>query len=191
MKKNTKILLGVLGAVVLLVVLVIAWGVSAYNGIVTAQASVEQQDSNIQAELQRRNDMIPNLVNTVKGYATHEETVFKEVADAQAKLAGATNIEDQGAANGELTTALTHLLAISVNYPDLKADRSFIGLQDQIESSENRIAVARRDYNAAVQAYNRKIRIFPNSIIAGMNGFQAEASFQGTDSAQSVPEVSF
>lgn len=191
MKKNTQILLGVLGAIVLLVVIFVGIGISSYNGLVDAQTQVQTKASDIQTVLQRRNDLIPNLVSTVKGYATHEETVFKEVADAQAKLAGATTVQDQGAASGELTNALNHLLAITVNYPDLKANQSFIALQDQIEGSENRISVARQDYNAAVQTYNAKVRRFPSSIIAGMYGFKTEQSFQASDSAQSAPTVSF
>lgn len=191
MKKNTRILLGVLGAIVLLAVIIVGWGISSYNGLVDAQTQVQNKASDIQAQLQRRNDLVPNLVNTVKGYATHEETVFKEVADAQAKLAGATTIQDQGEASGELTNALNHLLAITVNYPDLKANQNFITLQDQLEGTENRISVARQDYNAAVQTYNAKVRRFPSSIIAGMNGFKTEESFQASDSAQSAPVVSF
>jgi LemA protein len=191
MKKSTGILLGVLGAVVLIIIIPLLWGISSYNGIVNEQTNVDSKAANIQAELQRRNDLIPNLVNTVKGYAAHEETIFTAVANARAKLAGATTIAEQDAANTELSGALSRLLAIAENYPDLKASQNFTGLQTQLEGTENRIKVARTDYNKAVQTYNARIRRFPNSIIAGMFGFEKAESFQGTANAQSVPEVSF
>ena len=191
MKKSTGILLGVLGAIVLLVIIVVGWGISSYNGIVNAETEVEKQASNIQITLQRRSDLIPNLVNTVKGYAAHEEEIFTAVADARAKLSGASTISEQDTANTELSGALSRLLAIVENYPDLKANQNFIALQTELEGTENRIAVARKDYNDAVQSYNGMLRRFPSSIIAGMNGFEKADSFQGAQGIETPPEVSF
>ena len=191
MKKNTKILLGVLGGLLLVVILVVGWGVSTYNGLVDGEQAVQTQASNIETQLQRRSDLIPNLVNTVKGYAAHEEEIFTALAEARAKLSGATSLEEMDEANGELTSALNRLMVIVENYPDLKADQNFIGLQDELAGTENRIAQARRDYNDAVQAYNVKIRRFPSNIIAGMFGFEPSELFESSEGADSVPEVSF
>ncbi len=191
MKKNTKILLGVLGGLLLVVILVVGWGVSTYNGLVDGEQAVQTQASNIETQLQRRSDLIPNLVNTVKGYAAHEEEIFTALAEARAKLSGATSLEEMDEANGELTSALNRLMVIVENYPDLKADQNFIGLQDELAGTENRIAQARRDYNDAVQAYNVKIRRFPSNIIAGMFGFEPAELFESSEGADSVPEVSF
>ncbi len=191
MKKNTKILLGVLGGLLLVVILVVGWGVSTYNGLVDGEQAVQTQASNIETQLQRRSDLIPNLVNTVKGYAAHEEEIFTALAEARAKLSGATSLEEMDEANGELTSALNRLMVIVENYPDLKADQNFIGLQDELAGTENRIAQVRRDYNDAVQAYNVKIRRFPSNIIAGMFGFEPAELFESSEGADSVPEVSF
>lgn len=191
MKKNTKILLGVLGGLLLVVILVVGWGVSTYNGLVDGEQAVQTQASNIETQLQRRSDLIPNLVNTVKGYAAHEEEIFTALAEARAKLSGATSLEEMDEANSELTSALNRLMVIVENYPDLKADQNFIGLQDELAGTENRIAQARRDYNDAVQAYNVKIRRFPSNIIAGMFGFEPAELFESSEGADSVPEVSF
>lgn len=188
MKKKTGIVLGVIG---LIMVLIVVWGVSTYNGIVNAETQVDQRASDVQNMMQRRGDLIPNLVNTVKGYATHEEEIMNEISEARAKLAGAQTVNQGDAANTELNNALSRLLVVVENYPDLKANQTFTGLMDELSGSENRIAIARKDYIGAVQAYNLKIRQFPSSIIAGMNGFTAKESFQASESAQSVPEVSF
>ncbi len=191
MKKSTGILLGVLGAIVVLVIGIVGWGVSSYNGLVTSEQTVETQASNIETQLQRRSDLIPNLVNTVKGYAQHEEEIYTALADARAKLSGANTVEEMEQANGELTSALNRLMVIVENYPDLKANENFIGLQDELAGTENRITVARQDYNKAVQEYNVKIRRFPSNIIAGMFGFEKAALFESSEGASSVPNVSF
>ncbi len=191
MKKSTGILLGVLGVIVVLVIGIVGWGISSYNGLVTSEQAVETQASNIETQLQRRSDLIPNLVNTVKGYAQHEEEIYTALADARAKLSGANTVEEMEEANGELTSALNRLMVIVENYPDLKANENFIGLQDELAGTENRIAVARQDYNKAVQEYNVKIRRFPTNIIAGMFGFEKAALFESAEGAASVPNVSF
>ena len=191
MKKSTGILLGVLGVIVVLVIGIVGWGISSYNGLVTSEQAVETQASNIETQLQRRSDLIPNLVNTVKGYAQHEEEIYTALADARAKLSGANTVEEMEEANGELTSALNRLMVIVENYPDLKANENFIGLQDELAGTENRIAVARQDYNKAVQEYNVKIRRFPTNIIAGMFGFEKAALIESAEGAASVPNVSF
>ena len=191
MKKSTGILLGVLGVIVVLVIGIVGWGISSYNGLVTSEQAVETQASNIETQLQRRSDLIPNLVNTVKGYAQHEEEIYTALADARAKLSGANTVEEMEEANGELTSALNRLMVIVENYPDLKANENFIGRQDELAGTENRIAVARQDYNKAVQEYNVKIRRFPTNIIAGMFGFEKAALFESAEGAASVPNVSF
>lgn len=141
--------------------------------------------------MQRRSDLIPNLVETVKGYAAHEKEIFTEIADARAKLAGARTIEEQEAANAEVSGALSRLLAIAENYPDLKANQNFINLQTQLEGTENRINVSRKDYNNAVKEYNLRLRRFPSSIIAGMYGFKEADMFEGDQGIESTPDVKF
>ena len=191
MKKGTAILLGVVAVIVVVVLGVVGWGISTYNGLVTAQTEVETQQSNIATQLQRRSDLIPNLVNTVKAYAEHEEEIFTAVADARAKLSGANTVSEMEQANTELSSALSRLLVIVENYPDLKANQNFIALQDQLEGKENRIAVARQDYNKAVKDYNQRLRRFPSNLIAGMFGMEQAAMFESSSGSESVPEVSF
>jgi LemA protein len=191
LKKGTKIVLGIIGILVLLTVIVIGWGISTYNGIVASETEVEAKAGNIRAQLQRRSDLIPNLVETVKGYAAHEQEIFTQIADARARLSGAATIEEQQEANAELSSALSRLLAIAENYPDLKANQNFINLQTQLEGTENRINVARKDYNDAVREYNYSIRRFPSSVIAGMFGFEKAEMFEGESGIESAPEVSF
>lgn len=191
MKKGTIIGLSVLAVVVILIVSVVGWGFSAYNGLVTQEENINSKAATVDVQLQRRSDLIPNLVNTVKAYASHEEEVFTAVSDARAKLAGSTTIDETIEADRELTSALNRLIAISEAYPELKANQNFIALQDELEGTENRIATARRDYNEAVQQFNTSIRRFPTSIIAGMFGFEKAPLFQASESAASVPEVDF
>jgi len=164
---------------------------SSYNGLVSAEETVNSAWSQVENQLQRRLDLIPNLVNTVKGYAAHEEQVFTEVTEAREKLIGAGSVADIAEANQELSGALSRLLAIAESYPELKADANFRQLADELAGTENRIAVARMDYNNAVQSYNTKIRRFPTSIIAGMFGFERKEYFQAEEGASQVPKVDF
>jgi LemA protein len=153
---------------------------------------VHAQWSQVDVVLQRRADLIPNLVETVKGYAKHEETVFSDIANARSALLGARNPQEKIAANGQLDSALGRLLVLSENYPNLKADQNFLQLQDQLEGTENRIAVERRRYNQTLQEYNVFIRQFPNSIWAGMAGFQPDNEyFQASESSKQAPNVKF
>lgn len=181
----------ILIVVAVLVVLLVGYTVSSYNGLVTLRQGVAQKDSDIQTTLQRRADLIPNMVNTVKGYAAHEESIMKEVSDARAALVGAKDTGAQLAANDRMTSALNRLLAIAENYPDLKANTNFIQLQDELAGTENRITQARRAYNDAVKTYNTKIQRFPTSLIAGIFNFDAFEYFQANENAQEVPSVNF
>ena len=163
----------------------------SYNGLVSANENVTGKWSQVENQLQRRSDLIPNLVNTVKGYAKHENDIFTNVANARAKLASATTVADKAAANGELSNALSRLLAISENYPDLKANTNFAQLQDELAGTENRLAVARKDYNDAAQAFNTKIKSFPANLYAGMFGFSAKDYFKADEGAKAAPKVNF
>ncbi|HIT52795.1 MAG TPA: LemA family protein [Candidatus Fimivicinus intestinavium] len=181
----------VLIVVAIVVVALAGYTVSGYNGLVEQRQSVEQAESDIQSNLQRRADLIPNLVNTVKGYASHEESIMEEISAARAALVGADNTGDQLAANDQMTSALNRLLAIAENYPDLKANTNFIQLQDELAGTENRINQARRAYNEAVKNYNTKIQRFPTNLIAGIFDFDAYDYFEASEGAQEVPSVNF
>lgn len=177
--------------VIALVALLIVGGITSYNGLVGMNENVNGKWSQIENQLQRRSDLIPNLVNTVKGYAAHEQTAIQSVADARAKLAGAQGPAAKAEANNELNGALSRLLVVVENYPNLKADKNFRALMDELSGTENRIAVARKDYNDAVQGYNTKIRSFPASLFAGMFGFSSKEYFKAEEGAKQVPQVKF
>lgn len=183
----SKGLLGIIAAIVICVGLMF----SSYNGLVSMNENVTGKWAQVENQLQRRNDLVPNLVNTVRGYANHETEVFKQVSDARAKLGGAQTVAEASAANNEMTTALGRLLMVAENYPDLKSNTNFIQLQDELAGTENRIAVARRDYNNAVQAYNARIKSLPASLYAGAFGFTARDYFKADEAAQKVPQVKF
>ncbi|MBO0386205.1 LemA family protein [Staphylococcus simulans] len=165
--------------------------IGPYNKLVGMDEDTNTALSNIDNQLQRRVDLIPNLVNTVKGYAKHEEDVFKQVSDARSKLAGASTPKEKEEANGEVNSALSRLLAISENYPDLKADKQFTGLRDELAGTENRIAVARNDYNTSVNKYNQAIRHFPTTIVAKLFGFDKKEYFKAESGADKAPKVDF
>lgn len=166
--------------------------VSSKNQMVTLNETVKSNWSQVDVVLQRRADLIPNLVATVKGYAQHEEKVFDDVAQARAALLGAQTPADKIAANGQLSGALGRLLAISENYPQLKANEGFLKLQDELAGTENRIAVERKRYNDSIQAYNTYIGQFPNSVFAKWAGFQRNNDYFAADAAsKEVPKVQF
>ncbi|MGI6685596.1 MAG: LemA family protein [Bacillota bacterium] len=184
MKKSLLIFLGI-------VVLILFGIFSMYNGLVGLNEDVSSKWSQVENQLQRRADLIPNLVATVKGYAEQEQTIFTAVAEARSKLLNAEGPADSAQANGELTSALGRLLAISEAYPQLKSDANFRQLQDELAGTENRIANSRKDYNDSVQVFNTKIKRFPTNIIAGFLGFEAKEYFQADEGAQDVPQVEF
>ena len=191
MKKITTTVLIGFFAVILIAVF---WFFGTRNSLISLREDVEMQQSQVETSLQRRSDLIPNLVETVKGYATHEEEVFTEIANARSELAGSIksgDINSINEANNALDSALGRLLAISEDYPDLEASEQFIALQDELAGSENRIAVARQYYNEKVQTYNTTVQQFPTSIVAGMSGFYPMQYFEADEDAHEVPEVSF
>jgi LemA protein len=187
-----KAVIAIVAIIVLLVAVVGGGYVSTKNNLVTLDEQVKSNWAQVDVVLQRRADLIPNLVNTVKGFAAHEETVYADIANARAALLGAKTPTDKIAANGQLDGAIGRLLAISENYPQLKSNENFLRLQDELAGTENRIAVERKRYNDSIQAYNTYIRQFPNSIFAGWAGFQPNnAYFQASETSRAVPKVDF
>ena len=202
MSKGLKIGLIILAVVLVLVFSLYNFFVGTYNSIVKAEEGVKSAWSQVENVYQRRFDLIPNLVNTVKGYASHESKVFTDIAEARSKAGGVMQVSDEvlnnpesfakfQQAQSELGAALQRLLVITENYPELKANQNFMDLQTQLEGTENRIAVERKRYNEAVQSYNVYIRQFPRSIIANMNGFREKAYFKADDQASTAPKVNF
>lgn len=186
--KSWIVVLIIIGVVILLLA---STFIGKYNGFVAAKSEVDAKQAAISTQLQRRSDLIPNLVSTVKGYAAHEEKVYTALADARSKLAGAGTVAEMSKANEELSNALSRLLVVVENYPELKANENFTALQDELAGTENRITVARNDYNQVAKEYNVKIQKFPNNIFAGMFGFSAVDYFEAEAGSQKVPEVSF
>ena len=192
MKKST-IIIAVLAIIAI-------WAVSAYNGMVGIQEEATNAAANVQSAYQRRADLIPNLVETVKGYAAHEENTFKEVTEARAKATQMTidpsnctpeQLQAFQEAQGQLGAALGKLLAVSENYPELKANEQFMDLQKQLEGTENRINEARNKFNAVVTEYNKQIRSFPKNIFASIFGFRTMGKFAADAAAQNAPSVKF
>jgi LemA protein len=188
MKRGVLITLVV---VVLLVLIVGGWLRGTYNGLVQGDESVKAAWAQVQNQLQRRFDLIPNLVETVKGYASHERETLTAVTEARAKVAGARTIDEQIDANQGLTNALTRLLVVVEQYPNLKADQTFIRLQDELAGTENRISVERRRYNEVVQSYNVRVRSFPTVLLAGVFGFEKARMFEAGPGAEQAPKVNF
>lgn len=193
MKKSTIILVAVIAALAM-------WVISAYNGMVKMDESVSTAWSNVENQYQRRTDLIPNLVNTVKGYAAHEKETFEAVVSARSKATQMTvdpenltpeKLQEYQKAQGEIGAALGRLLAITENYPELKANENFKELQAQLEGTENRISVERRNFNEVARTYNTSIRTFPKSILAGMFGFDKRPYFEAEEGANKAPEVKF
>ena len=184
------------GAVLLVVILVIAvdiglWYIGMRNDLVRLDESINQSMSEIDNQLQRRSDLVPNFVNTVKGYAAHEQQVFDNIADARSRLAGARTIEEKSAGYNDMQSALSRLLVVVEQYPDLKANQNFIALQDELAGTENRLAVARKRYNDSVGSFNVRIRSFPGSLVASNMRFAARAYFEIAETARQVPQIVF
>ena len=185
---------GIIVVVVLLILVLILGGsfVSRRNQMAVKREAVNAAWSQVDVVLQRRADLIPNLVATVKGFAVHEEQVFSEIAQARSALIGARTPADKIAANGALDSALSRLLVITENYPQLKSNENFLRLQDELAGTENRIAVERRRYNDVVQEYNTFISLFPNSLVASMSGFtRNDAYFKADEGSRTAPKVNF
>ena len=181
----------VVGALLAVAFIVGSMCMGAYNRMVTERESVDKAWAQVENVLQRRADLIPNLVETVKGYAAHEKEVFENVAAARAKLAGATTPQEAENANAGLTSALGRLLAIAENYPQLKANENFIRLQDELAGSENRIATERMRYNEAVRSYNTLIKRFPGNIVASLFRFGEKDYFEAAPGSKEAPKVKF
>lgn len=193
------------GYIVLIVIAIIAlsiffWFRGSYNGMVQMSENVSEQWSNVENQYQRRLDLIPNLVSTVKGYAAHEEKTLTDVVNARAKATqtqinfdnlNEATMKKLNQTQGELSSALSRLMAISESYPDLKANQNFLELQAQLEGTENRIAVERRKFNEIVRNYNAYIRKFPKNLIAGMFGFHTKPYFEANSGAENAPKVEF
>ena len=193
MKKSTIIVL-------VIVAIVAIWGVTGYNGLVRADEAVSTAWSNVENQYQRRADLIPNLVNTVKGYAAHEKEALDAVVTARARATQVTvdvadmtpeMLQEYQKSQGEIGAALGRLLAIAEAYPDLKANSNFLELQAQLEGTENRISVERRNFNDVAKGYNTSIRTFPRNILAGMFGFEKRPYFEAQEGAEKAPDVQF
>lgn len=201
MKKSTIIVLAVLGGLLVLAFSIFSWGTGIYNSLVKLDEGVNQAWAQVQNQYQRRLDLIPNLVEVVKGYAEHEKEVFEKVAEARSsvgKLQVTPEVlKDPDAfrkfqeAQSGLSSALSRLLAVAENYPQLKANENFLQLQAQLEGTENRIAVERKRFNEVIQDYNVRVRTFPASFIAGMMGFAQRQYFQADEGADRAPKVQF
>lgn len=187
MKKNYIIF----GIVIVIILAIILFFVGKYNNLVTLEEGVDNKYADIDVQLERRADLIPNLVNTVKGYMQHEDDIIEQVTTARENLVNAKNIEEKAIANNELSSALNNLMVIVENYPDLKSSTNFINLQDELAGTENRISTARRDYNNAVKEYNATIKKIPTNIIASMSGFEKKNYFEAEAAKTKVPSVDF
>lgn len=200
MKKGCIISIIVVAFIALVIFGIVAWGTRTYNNLVTLQEGVTSQWSNVETQYQRRADLIPNFVNTVKGAANFEQQTLTQVIEARAKATQVTidptkmteaNMKQFQAAQGEVSSALSRLMVVMEQYPELKATQNFRDLQVELEGTENRISVERRKFNEVAQAYNTKIRRFPQNFIAGMFGFTAKPYFDAQEGADQAPKVQF
>ena len=194
MKKSAVLILGII------VLLVVLWGVKAYNNMVSQEEGVSTAWANVESQYQRRADLIPNLVNTVKGYAAHESETLQAVVNARTKATSinidaenmtAEQLKEYQKAQSEVGGALGRLIAVAESYPDLKANQNFLELQAQLEGTENRIAVERKNFNEAAKKFNTYIRKFPQSLLSGVFGFDKKPSFEAEEGSQKAPTVQF
>lgn len=199
--RGLLIALGVVGFILVVVIGFVLWGTGVYNSLVSLDEGVKSAWSQVENQYQRRYDLVPNLVETVKGYAAQEKSVLLGVTEARAKVGQMTVtkevLEDPEAfskfqsAQDQFSSALSRLLVVSENYPNLKSNENFLALQTQLEGTENRIAVERRRYNEVVQGYNVRIRQFPASLVAGFTGFREKQFFKAKEGAEQAPQVKF
>lgn len=187
MKKSTVLLVGVAAIIGIFLIM----SVSMYNKFVQAEETIDGQWAQVENQLQRRFDLIPNLVNTVEGYMQHEREIFENIASARSAYSSATTVEEQSAANDSLSASLSELLVIVENYPTLKADVQFTRLMDELAGTENRLSVARKDYNDAVQSYNSDVRRFPGNVVASVFGFEKRDYFKIEEGVAENPTVDF
>jgi LemA protein len=191
MSKGKMILIGVIVVIVVVAASIYGFFKGTYNNFVTLDEAVKSSWAQVENQLQRRYDLIPNLMETVKGYAKQEKDTFVEVTNARSKVGGAGNIPDKIKANNELSGALSRLLVVVERYPELKSNQNFMRLQDELAGTENRIAVERKRYNDAVKVYNVAIRSFPANLLAGMFNFEKAAFFEAPAAAKTAPQVKF
>lgn len=177
--------------ILIIVLLVVIYVIYQYNSLITLRNRVKNAWSQIDVQLKRRTDLIPNLVETVKGYATHEKTVFENVTKARSSLMNAKSVKENAEANNQLTDTLKSLFAVAENYPDLKASENFRQLQGQLSETEDKIAYSRQFYNDTVLMFNNKVQVFPSNILANLFHFSESEYFEVADSERSVPEVKF
>ena len=182
----------ILAAILVPIVIIIVWAIGINNTIITLDEKCNVELSEIDNMLKRRADLLPNLVSTVKGYAKHEKEIFTDIAESRAKLGGAKSVKDKSMASSMMNSALSRLLVVVERYPDLKANTNFLRLQDELNGTENRIAVARTRYNKSVEAFNAYIRKFPNSLLAGFQNAQRKDFFEiENPEDKEVPKVDF
>ncbi|MFK5707767.1 LemA family protein [Lysinibacillus boronitolerans] len=186
-----KKLLGPIGIIVIILVVIALLFIPKYNSLVTAEENVDSKWAQVENQLQRRYDLIPNLVESVKGYASHEQEVIANITQARAQMGSARTPEEQAVANDALTGALSRLLVVVENYPNLKADANFRQLMDELAGTENRLAVAREDYNNEVQQFNKHVKRFPGNLMAGMFGFEQKEYFKAAAGADKAPSIDF
>ncbi|MFJ7935523.1 LemA family protein [Sporosarcina sp. NPDC096371] len=186
-----KKLFGPIGIIVIILVVLGVMLITSYNKFMTQEENVDKAYAQVENQLQRRLDLIPNLVNTVKGFASHEKAVIGDISDARARLAGARGPEEQAVADAELSGALSRLMVVVENYPDLKASANFTQLMDELSGTENRIGVARQDYNEEVANFNRQVKRFPGKLVASVFGFDEKEYFKADAAAKEVPKVDF
>ncbi|MET4561593.1 LemA family protein [Lysinibacillus parviboronicapiens] len=186
-----KKLLGPVGIIIIILVGLALLFIPKYNSLVTAEENVDSKWAQVENQLQRRYDLIPNLVESVKGYANHEQEVIASITQARAQMGSANTPEEQALANDALNGALSRLLVVVENYPNLKADANFRQLMDELAGTENRLAVAREDYNNEVQGFNKIVKRFPGNLIAGMFGFEQKEYFKAAAGAEQAPSVDF
>lgn len=181
-----------IGLILLAILVVFAlYLIGIYNGLIRLRNEVENSFAQIDVQLKRRNDLIPNLVETVKGYAKHEKTVFEEVTKARAAVMKASSVQDKAKASNMLSDTLKSLFAVSENYPELKANQNFMQLQEELSGTENKIAYSRQHYNDVVMEFNVRIQVFPNNVIAGPMGFSKKDLFTAPEAERAVPKVKF
>lgn len=184
-------MLGPIGIIIIILVLLALLFIPKYNSLVTAEESVDSKWAQVENQLQRRYDLIPNLVESVKGYAKHEQDIIASISEARSQMGNARSPEEQALANDALNGALSRLLVVVENYPNLKADANFRQLMDELAGTENRLAVAREDYNNEVQTFNKNVKRFPGNLIAGMFGFEQKEYFKATAGSEKAPSIDF